>query len=72
MLESNEPKSWGSKNTQNMTEELNILPSEKAELPGDYISNNPEFNQIVPQHKEPNYLRGNLFSDYPKNIWESL
>lgn len=37
MFESNEPKSLGSKTTQNMTEELNVLPSEKVELPGDYI-----------------------------------
>ena len=69
MFESNEPKSEGSKETQKMKDELNILPSEKVDIPWDY---NSEVNLSVPLPKAPAFLSSDLSFDYPKNIWESL
>jgi hypothetical protein len=47
MFESNEPK-LTLKNPKKITEEPNILPSEKVDMPGDYVPNNPEMNLNVP------------------------
>ena len=71
MFESNEPK-LTLKNPKKITEEPNILPSEKVDMPGDYVPNNPEMDLNVPMPEQPDYIRGDFSFEYPKNIWETL